>query len=134
MFGADDAHDATAKFTETILRKAKQFISYRRARFQKSSHPWMNNKVMEAIEAKCKAYGSIEFPAAAARCRQVLADEYQSYRQKMREKLSGLPRGSKAWWKHNRELLERKAKVTSIPPLRDDSGKWQTGAAEKNCW
>ncbi len=114
MFNLCDAHEVAEKFTETILRKAKEFISYRPARFHKSSHPWVNGKVMDAIECKCKAYGTPGFPAAAERCRQVLVDEYKAYRQRTREKLSSLPRGSKAWWRHDRELLDRKAEISSI--------------------
>ena len=50
IFNLDDAHDVTEKFTETILRQAKQFISYRSARFHKSSHPWMNGKACDALD------------------------------------------------------------------------------------
>ena len=37
----------------------------------------------------------------------------------MKSKIAELPKGSKRWWKLNRQLLERKHKISSIPPLKD---------------
>ena len=39
-------------------------------------------------------------------------------------KLASLSRGSKKWWKLNRELLQKKASISSIPPLKYASGQW----------
>ena len=50
--------------------------------------------------------------------------------QTIRLKLQNLRRHSKQWWRINRELLRKKASMTSIPTLRDDSG-WLTDAKDK---
>ena len=35
-----------------------------------------------------------------------------------------MPRSSKLWWRYNRELLNKKSKVATIPPLKDRNGNW----------
>ena len=59
-----------------------------------------------------------------------MTTEYNRYLQKLKERISGLSKGSKQWWRLNRELLERKSRLSSIPPLRDDQ-KWITDSKEK---
>jgi len=41
-----------------------------------------------------------------------------------------MPRWSKQWWKLNRQLLNKKAKMSCIPPLREDS-TWISDAKGK---
>ena len=48
----------------------------------------------------------------------------------MKQKIADLKKGSKEWWKLNRELLNRKNKCSSIPPLRQD-GEWKKSPYEK---
>ena len=48
----------------------------------------------------------------------------------LRREIATLSRGIKQWWKLNRELLNKKAKLTSIPPLRDGD-TWLADAREK---
>ena len=52
------------------------------------------------------------------------------YVQELKDKLTSLPKCSKQWWRINRELLNRKSRLTSIPTLRDDV-KWLTHSREK---
>ena len=35
-----------------------------------------------------------------------------------------LKKNDKSWWRLNRELLNKKSKVSSIPSLRDEHGQW----------
>ena len=35
-----------------------------------------------------------------------------------------MPKSSKLWWKFNRELLNRKSKSATIPPLKASDGSW----------
>ena len=63
-------------------------------------------------------------------CKKTLAEEYQAYLQELRKKLAALPKGSKRWWKLNRELLQKKAKISSMPPLRDGTN-WLDDAKMK---
>ena len=41
-----------------------------------------------------------------------------------------MKKGSKEWWRLNRELLQKKTKCSSIPPLRDGE-VWINGSKEK---
>ena len=46
-------------------------------------------------------------------------------------KLSLLPRGSKSWWKISQTLMMRTQENTSIPPLKNEEGKWVLSVGEK---
>ena len=48
----------------------------------------------------------------------------------MRAKIADLRKGSKAWWRLNREPLNKKAKYSSSPPMRNGAD-WVNGAKEK---
>ena len=41
----------------------------------------------------------------------------------MTTKISNLKKGIKEWWRLNWELLRKKAKCSSVPPVRDE-GRW----------
>ena len=60
----------------------------------------------------------------------VLREERQKYVERLKAKMTALPRGSKQWWRINREFLHRKANINSIPPLRQD-GAWLVDAKQK---
>ena len=60
----------------------------------------------------------------------MLAEERLRYVQELKQKLAQLPKCSKQWWRINRELLNRKSRLISIPILRDDE-KWLTDSREK---
>ena len=61
---------------------------------------------------------------------QVLAEEKTHHVQELKDKLAGLPKCSKQWWRINRELLNRKGKMASIPTLREND-QWLTDAKTK---
>ena len=44
------------------------------------------------------------------------------YMRRVRDRLANLPRGSKAWWKWNRVLLNKSRKTACAPPLRTNAG------------
>ena len=52
------------------------------------------------------------------------------YVEQLKKKLAKLPKSSKQWWRINRELLNKKSRLTSIPTLRDD-GKWLVDSKSK---
>ena len=64
------------------------------------------------------------------RCSEILREERQKYIDKLKAKLSSLPRSSKQWWRINRELMHQKAKISSIPPLREGN-EWILNAKDK---
>ena len=79
---------------------------------------------------KQRPYRCDDFKDAQASCGKVLTEEYQEYVVKLKERIATLKRGSKQWWKLNRELLDKKAKISSIPPLRDGS-TWLANGKDK---
>ena len=97
---------------------------------RKQSHPWLNEKCREAIEKKNEAEDTPSFEDARSSCAQVLAAEYQKHISDLKTKINALPKGSKKWWKLNRQLLEKRSKLSSIPPLKDGT-KWLHDPKEK---
>ena len=84
------------------------------------------------IASESAAEGSDTFDEKRSECARVLTEEYQRYSDRLREKLASLKKGSKEWWRLNRELLERKAKCSSIPPLRDGNEWIETSKGKAN--
>ena len=79
---------------------------------------------------KNNAEGTSRFDAERLRCIQILGEERATYVQSIKLNLQNLRRHSKQWWRINRELLKKKASMSSIPTLRDESG-WLTDAKRK---
>jgi len=79
----------------------------------------MNLRCENAIKAKNDADGSPSFDTQRDLCTRVLTEEYQKHLLELKTKIATLKKGSKQWWRLNRELLEKKSKCSSIPPLRD---------------
>ena len=99
-------------------------------RNQEKSHPWLNSKCVVTIQAKNVAENTDSFTEARKRCAQVLTQEHQVHIGKVRKKIAKLKKGSKAYWRLNRELLNKKTKCSSIPPLRDGN-KWVNDPKDK---
>ena len=59
-----------------------------------------------AIKDKNEAEGTEDFNERRNKCATIIAEEYQKYLQKLKERISSLKKGSKQWWKLNRELLQ----------------------------
>ena len=89
-----------------------------------------NQRCQQAIEPKNAAEGSSQFEEKRKECAQTLKEEYQAHVASLKRKLAGLPKGSKAWWRTNKELLEKKCKLSSIPPLRQND-QWISSSKEK---
>ena len=95
------------------------FIPYTEIKIEKRSHQWVNDRCSQAILEKNQAENTEAFDAKRKACSQVLAEEYGRHVTTLKEKIASLKKGSKQWWRLNRELLDKKSKLSSIPPLRD---------------
>ena len=122
--------DAAILFMTVLWTYLCSYIPFREVKMKKKSHPWLNKKCEAAILAKNNAQEGIDFEEKRRYCSQVLTEEYQSYVEVLKQKIADLKKGSKEWWKLNRELLNRKNKCSSIPPLRQD-GEWKKSPYEK---
>ena len=110
------SEDALTYFLEMLGLCLRKFIPYRKVTEKKQSHPWLNARCENAISKKNAAEGTPEFDAMQKICSRVLAEEYHKHLEELRKKIAGMKRWSKQWWRLNRQLLKKKAKLGSIPP------------------
>ena len=113
------AEDALKYFMELLWLILSKHIPYKALHLKKKSHPWLDARCETAIDRKSTSEGTEAFASEQRECSKVMAEAYQEHVQKLRAKIATLKRGSKQWWSLNRELLNKKAKISSIPPLRD---------------
>ena len=138
ILDSSDSSVSAEKFTAYVLDTAKKFIPYGPLAVKKSEHPWMNDKVKVAVEAKLKSYGSDRYVEQCSSCSAVIMQEYKLYQSKMRDELLKLPRSDKRWWALAKALLHKKEKCISIPPLKSGSEWCHDPTAKANalssCW
>ena len=124
------AEDALNIFMDVLWNLLIKYIPQKKIVCKKSSHPWLNSKCQAAILKKNKAEGSDAFAPASAACADTLQEERAKYVEKLKAKIAALPKRSKQWWRLNRELLNRKAAIKAIPPLREGA-QWIVDAKAK---
>ena len=88
------------------------------------SHPWLDDECFSAIQAKCLATSTDEFLDKQKLCAAVLSRKFQTYQESLKVCIRSLPRSSKVLWEPNRELLNRKTKCATVPPLKTKDGTW----------
>ena len=113
--------DALLGFIDILWTLMVKHIPQRVIKSKRSTHPWLNSRCRAAIIRKNNAEGTDLYTLEQSTCTNILREERAKYVEVLRAKLASLPRGSKRWWRINRELLHRKANLASIPPLRDGS-------------
>jgi len=122
--------DALIVFMEILWNLLLKHITQKVITCKKSSHPWLNERCRASICKKNAAEGTEAFKDVQAECTKILLEERLKYVEALKIKLASLPRSSKQWWRINRELLNRKATLTSIPPLKDGAD-WLVDAKAK---
>jgi hypothetical protein len=113
------------------LKAARECIPKIVLRERKSTHPWVNDRVLELVKAKHKASGTVEAKAATVACSAGMKVEYAKHIQKQRVRLARERRASKGWWSKTRRLLKQKTKICNIPALKRKKGEWCTTAKSK---
>ena len=66
---------------------------------------------MIGTQKKSDAEGREQFSSE----RQVLAEEKKQYVQEFNDKIANRPKSCKAWWRYDRELMNREAMFSLIP-------------------
>ena len=125
-----DAHEGAQRLTELILGHARRYIPQRCVKERKTTHPWVNDRVIELVRLKREAEGSEHEAVCRDRCSAGILEEYGKYVIRERAALKDMPQCSKPWWSKSRRLMQKKGIVSSIPALRD-SGKWVLDACAK---
>ena len=97
----------------------------------KQSHPWLNQECIDMISRKNAAEGTEFYEALRDQCAQLLKESYHTYVTKLKTRISKLKKNDKQWWSLNRELLNRKSRVSALPPLRTQDGTWVTDSKTK---
>ncbi len=115
--------DGVDDFCDNLSNLCASFIPKKIIFSRQRSHPWLDDECFEAIEAKCLATGD-EFLVQERECAEVLTRKFVEYQVLLKERIRQLPRSSKLWWRLNRELLNKKSKNVSIPPLKGRGGDW----------
>ena len=95
------------------------------------SHPWLDVHCAKAIQKKAASEGTDSYALEQESCAEVLKQAYAKYLDKLKERISKLSKSDKLWWVLNRELLHKRAKTSSIPPLRTEDGQWHLEAKAK---
>ena len=117
--------------TDVILQAAREFIPQHDLRDRKSTHPWMNNEVLDLVTRKHAAVGTSVEDAARDACSQGIMVAFSNYVQEERDALLQLRRASKSWWTKIRRLLHHQGKTSSVPALKDESKRWVIDSASK---
>ena len=119
------------KLTSVILEKAGLCIKRKLLRETKSTHPWLNDRVLQAVEQKRGAEGSEKAREMAAECSKVILNEYKSWCDQVGIELRNMRPGSKAWWAKEKQLQHKKQKACSIPALKSSDGQWVRSTESK---
>ena len=126
-----DPERGVAQVTTPVLESAKLCIKRKRLVEIKSTHPWLNDRVMNAVSEKRDAAGNSEEEAKTAACSKVIMNEYHLWCGKVKDELSNMRPGSKAWWAKEKQLQFQKQRNCSIPALRDKAGSWIREPSDK---
>ena len=119
--------DKTIKyFYELLMSLCKLYIPHEEKIMQKQSHPWLTQACIDLIARKNAAENTPAYEGLRDECARLLTESYKSYVNKLKVRISKLKKNDKQWWSLNRELLNKKAKTSSIPPLRSQDGTWIT--------
>ena len=87
-----------ARMADSILGGAAQCIPRRECR-EPNSHPWLDNRRLEVVQARVRVRcaGTPAFAAAQVECSDGLLQAHDRYIQRVRERLRSLARGFKLW-------------------------------------
>ena len=77
------------------------------------------------------AEGSETYEQARDVCSATLNSAYKEYVITLKDKISKLNKNDKRWWTLNKELLQRKARLSVVQPLRSSDGHWHLDSKGK---
>ena len=118
-------------FMSTLNLMCQKYIPRSVVQVHKQTHPWLTPACHQAIRAKNNAEGSDTYVAQCSQCSGIINDAYHDYVVQLKDTISKLPKGSKKWWSLNRQLLSKKSRVSSIPPLKNADDRWLLASSEK---
>ena len=114
----DEVSGSVLHFCDELERICRKHIPSKQIKTCSSSHPWLDDECFAAIAAKCEASGTPEYEAKESECSRILTAAFLRHQNELRERILALPKSSKDWWRLNKELLHRRSKPSTIPPLK----------------
>ena len=115
---------------KTIMDKVSESIEKKQINVRKSTHPWLNSRVEQAVKEKAQALPE-HLDAASKRCSTIIKEEHTLWVERSKAQLKDLPPSSKEWWKRSRQLALQKEQISSIPALKSTDGEWVVSAQRK---
>lgn len=125
--------DAAAEFLHNEIQAAAiEFIPKRILLENKSTHPWINEKVVDLVKRKQDAENTPQASAARDACSAGMKEEYVKYVNREKAALQGATKALKGWWSKTGRLLRQRARTSTLPAPRNVSGEWVLGAKGKS--
>ena len=119
-----DADAGAAEVTSTILRYAKKFKPQRMLLDRKSSHPWVNDRIVDPEHRKTNAESTNDEHRSRNEYDARIREEYLRYVARELEHLKSMAKSSEAWWRRAHKLLRHQERTCTIPALRGRNGEW----------
>ena len=126
-----NADKMAAKLERKITAVLDELVPTKTITESPSTHPWINDRCRKAIDEKMSAVGTPGEIAARDACSRIILEEHDKHIDRVRRKLSGLPRSSRGWWKLANALAGKQSKSSGIQPLKSETGVWARTSAEK---
>ena len=114
-----DVATNTQALTDYVLECAGKFIRKGPICDKKHNCPWMTSRCTEAISQKVTAASTEQEGDQTKKCANILKEERLHYVESLKRRIAELPKGSKIWWRLNRELLDRKVAVEKNTALEE---------------
>ncbi len=130
-FAGLSVDEMALRFEDKITAVLRQFVPTKSITTTPKAHPWMNDRCRFAIDEKISAKGTPEEIPARDKCSKILTEEHDKYVNRVRKKLSRLPRSSRGWWKLANSMAGKKTKSSGIQPLRTTTGEWARTSESK---
>jgi exonuclease III len=119
-----EPNEAVAFVSNGIRNAMETAIPSRSVSERKSTHPWLNCKVMESVDARCQAVGTEQERVRQDECGKVICAERRKYEKDVCKKLADMKANDKQWWSMARQLLRKKNLGGNIPSLRREKKEW----------
>ena len=114
FFSSLAVDEAALALTQTILDAVSDVVPQRFIQERKSTHPWINERVLSLVENKHEMVGTDREEEARDACSKGLLEEFCKFVQREKHRLANIRRGSKAWWSISSRLLQHKGAVLII--------------------
>ena len=130
-FADINTDDAAQRLFDAIIEGIDRFIPSRTVTTTVSTHPWINYRCRQAIDARLDAIGTTHETQRRDECSRILVQEHDKYINKMRKKLHELPSSTRGWWRLANVLSGKRTKSSRVQALKSAAGDWARSPVDK---